>query len=302
MIKNKALTFTVTVYAVTALYSLLYLKFPLAGPDKIVPGIITSLYMFIPLVCAAALSKLVYREGFRESVSLKFKWSPWYFLALLMPVANAFLSFGAALLMPGVSLAPDMSGMLSKFMTMLTPEQYDMAVKQSLEMKEMFKTDYYYLIVGAFSAIVAGATINAVFGFGEEAGWRGFLFNSLKGLGFYRASLLIGVIWGIWHLPVIIQGHNYGEHRIAGIFMMTAWTVLLTPVFNYAVLRTGSVLAAAIMHGVLNASPGIALAYIKGGNELTVGITGAAGFISLLVINTAIYIYERYIAREKVIF
>lgn len=144
--------------------------------------------------------------------------------------------------------------------------------------------------------------MNAIFGFGEEAGWRGFLLNSLKDKGFFKSSLIIGAIWGIWHIPVILQGHNYGKYRVIGVFMMTAWTILLSPMFTYVVKKTGSVLSAAVMHGVLNAAPGIALAYIKGGDELTIGVTGAAGFISLIVINAGLVIYDRFFAKEKVIF
>lgn len=302
MLKNKALTYTVFVYAVSAVYSLLYLVFP-AG-DKTSPAgfVVTVFYMFIPLICSAILSKLVYKESFRESISLKFKWNEWYVFAAVIPIVLAFLAFGFALILPGISLAPDMSGMLGKFKEMLTPEQFDQAIKQSENMKTMFKTDYYYLIVGTINAIVLGATVNTVFAFGEEAGWRGFLLNALKDKGFFKASLIIGLIWGVWHLPVIIQGHNYGKYHLIGIFMMTAWTVLLSPLFTYVVYKTGSVLSAAVMHGVLNASPGIALAYIKGGDELTVGITGAAGFLGIIVINAGIFIYEKYFAKEKVIF
>lgn len=302
MMKNKALTYTAVVYVVSALYSLLYLIVPLSDKTNPLGYIITPIYMFIPLICSAILAIFVYKEPFMDSIGLKFKWSKWYILAVVLPILLSFMAFGFALLIPGVTLAPDMAGMLEKFRAMMSPEQFEMAVKQADDMRAMFKTDYYYLALGTVNAVVFGCTINALFGFGEEAGWRGFLFNALKDKGFFRASLIIGAIWGIWHLPVIIQGHNYGKYHIIGIFMMTAWTILLTPMFNYVVVKSGSVLAAAIMHGVLNASPGIALAYIKGGDELTIGMTGAAGFAGLIVINAGIIIYDRYFAKEKVIF
>jgi membrane protease YdiL (CAAX protease family) len=302
MIKNKALTYTVFVYAVSAVYSILYLFFPIGDKTSYAGFAVTTGYMFIPLFCTVILTKLVYKESFRESISFKLKWSEWYIFAAAAPVLLAFLAFGFALILPGISLAPDMAGMLGKFKEMLSPEQFDQAIKQSDNMKAIFKTDYYYLIVGTINAIVLGATVNMVFGFGEEAGWRGFLLNALRDKGFFKSSLIIGVIWGVWHLPVIIQGHNYGKHHIIGIFMMTAWTILLAPMFNYVVYKTGSVLSAAVMHGILNASPGIALAYIKGGDELTIGITGAAGFLGLVVINAGIFVYEKYYAKEKTIF
>ena len=52
--------------------------------------------------------------------------------------------------------------------------------------------------------MLAGITINAVVAFGEELMWRGFLLKELKGKGIWRASLIIGSIWGIWHAPLII--------------------------------------------------------------------------------------------------
>lgn len=157
MLKNKALTYTLAVYAVSAVYSILFLLFPIGDKTSYAGFAITSIYMFIPIICSAVLSKLVYKEPFRESIGLKFAWNNWYIFAIVAPLALAFLSFGFALLLPGVSLAPDMSGMLGKFREMLTPEQFDQAIKQSDNMKAMFKTDYYYLIVGALNAVVSDA-------------------------------------------------------------------------------------------------------------------------------------------------
>ncbi|NIM48808.1 MAG: CPBP family intramembrane metalloprotease, partial [Gemmatimonadales bacterium] len=48
--------------------------------------------------------------------------------------------------------------------------------------------------------------------FGEEYGWRGFLQDELVKLGTLRGVLLIGVVWGLWHFPVILRGvHTYPE-------------------------------------------------------------------------------------------
>ena len=300
MKKNKSLTFIITVYIVSAFYSLIYLKIPYS--TLIFKSmVVISFYMFIPFLCSIFLSKFVYKESLMENINLKFKWSNWYFLAILIPVVLAYLSFLIALILPDVKLDPEMSGIMNKFAKIMEPQQFEKAKQQSEQMKQMFKTDYYYLIIGFINAVIYGATINAVFGFGEEAGWRGFLLNSLKDKGFYKASLIIGIVWGIWHLPVVIQGHNYGKYRIIGVVMMTLWTVLLSPLFTYVVYKTGSIISASVFHGVLNATPGIALAYLKGGNELTVGITGLAGMISLLILNIIVFIYDKYFDSQKVI-
>ncbi|HPD19511.1 MAG TPA: CPBP family intramembrane metalloprotease, partial [Candidatus Goldiibacteriota bacterium] len=243
----------------------------------------------------------VYKESISVNIRLKFKWNWWYLAAVLIPVILGYLSFLIALLLPGVQLDPEMSSIMDKFSGMMQPEQMEKARQQMKQMSNDFKTEYFYLITGLINAIIFGATINAVFGFGEEAGWRGFLLNSLKDKGFYKASIITGIVWGIWHLPVVIQGHNYGQYRIAGIFMMTLWTVLLSPLFTYVVYKTDSVIAAAVFHGVLNAVPDIAIAYIKGGNELTTGITGLSGMISLLILNVIIFVYDRFFAKKKII-
>ena len=68
----------------------------------------------------------------------------------------------------------------------------------------------------AFSITLA-PLLNTVFALGEELGWRGFLLPSLLPLGQWRAILMSGVIWGIWHAPAILQGHNYPSQPMLGV-------------------------------------------------------------------------------------
>ncbi|MFT3771509.1 MAG: CPBP family intramembrane metalloprotease [Minicystis sp.] len=88
-------------------------------------------------------------------------------------------------------------------------------------------------------------------GFGEEYGWRGYLQGELVALGKVRGVLLVGVIWGLWHAPLIVMGYDYPGHPVAGVFVMTLYTVMLAFVLGYAVLKTGSVWLAAYLH-ILN--------------------------------------------------
>ena len=59
-------------------------------------------------------------------------------------------------------------------------------------------------------AVLAAPLINSFFTFGEEFGWRAYLQPKLMPLGFRKAMLLMGLIWGVWHWPLIAMGHNYG--------------------------------------------------------------------------------------------
>ncbi|MDR2813650.1 MAG: CPBP family intramembrane metalloprotease, partial [Prevotellaceae bacterium] len=148
----------------------------------------------------------------------------------------------------------------------------------------------------------AGCTINAFFALGEELGWRGYLLTALSGKKFWTASLIIGAIWGIWHFPLILLGHNYPQHPVIGVFMMVIWCVLLTPTFTYIALKSKSTVAAAIYHGTLNAIAGISALYVVGGNDLTNGTTGLAGFIALAIITFGFLLYDRYVTKEKIFF
>lgn len=115
--------------------------------------------------------------------------------------------------------------------------------------------------------LIAGITINALFAFGEEYGWRGVLADKLRPLGVLRSNLVIGVLWGLWHAPIIIlMGHNYGSQWALGVPMMVAWTVPLSFLLSWVKQRTGSVLAPAMLHGAYNGTIGIFALLIIGGN------------------------------------
>ena len=81
--------------------------------------------------------------------------------------------------------------------------------------------------------------------------------------------------------------------------MMTVWCILLSPLFNYITIKSKSVIAAAIMHGTLNAIAGMAIILVTGGNDLTIGFTGFSGFLVLIITLFGLYIYDKRIAKES---
>lgn len=164
----------------------------------------------------------------------------------------------------------------------------------------MAKLPVHPIWIALMQGLIAGITINAVAGFGEELGWRGFLQREFGYMGFWISSALIGLIWGIWHAPLILQGHNYPEHPVTGAFMMTVWCMLLAPIFSYIRIKSKSVIAAAIIHGSLNATYGLSIMLIKGGNDLIIGITGGAGFIVLSIVNLCIFLFDPSIRERSI--
>ncbi len=252
------------------------------------PGvlIVALVYMFVPAWSVFVVQK-VYKENFSDlGISFKLNW--WFLVAWVLPVIFALLSFGISLLFPGVEFSPGMEGMFERFADRLTFQQVEQMKQQIASLK------IHPIWLGIFQGLIAGFTVNAVAGFGEELGWRGFLVKEFGMVGdhgrFWRISLWIGLIWGIWHAPAILQGHNYPNHALLGVFMMTIWCILLTPIFCYIRLKSKSVVAASIMHGTLNGTYGVGIIMLKGGHELLIGPLGVAGFVALGILNLILYI------------
>jgi membrane protease YdiL (CAAX protease family) len=133
---------------------------------------------------------------------------------------------------------------------------------------------------GVFVAMIAGFTVNGLFGFTEEYGWRGFLMDELRPLGQVKANLLTGVMWGFWHAPLILMGFNFAPYNLVGPLFM----ILLCIPFSFWLWNAreyaGSVLAAAVLHGAFNGMAGILVLLAVGRNPLVgvpVGIVGALG-------------------------
>ena len=84
----------------------------------------------------------------------------------------------------------------------------------------------------------------------EEPGWRGYALPQLQmGRSALVASLILGVLWAFWHLPLMIVG----EVPWSDILFIIAWTVVFTWLFNNT---RGSVLLAMLMHAMNNTISG----------------------------------------------
>ena len=108
------------------------------------------------------------------------------------------------------------------------------------------------LVVLLFSGLFSAFSINLPFMLGEELGWRGYLYQALSGWSAGRRVLFTGVVWGLWHAPLIAMGHNYPGHPVLGIGLMVVFCVLLAFLFDWARTRANSVWAPAVLHGVIN--------------------------------------------------
>ena len=256
---------------------------------------IATIYMFVPAVVTIIVQKFIYHEPLKKPLGISLKFNKWFLVAWLFPAFFAFLTLGISFLFPGIEFSPEMAAIVEQNRTQITPEQLEQARNQIASLP-------VHPIWTALSAgLIAGPTINAVFAFGEELGWRGLLLKELGFMGFWKSSVIIGFTWGIWHAPLILHGLNYPQHPIAGVFMMIAVSCLLSIILNYLTIRGRSVTVAAIAHGTINALPFLAISVVKGGNDLTIGLTGLAGLLAMVVIIAIILVYERIFAKKPIL-
>jgi CAAX protease family protein len=102
-------------------------------------------------------------------------------------------------------------------------------------------------------AIVA-LTFGSVLTFGEEYGWRGYLLPKLLPLGEVKAAVIVGLIWGPWHAPMLAAGLNYSSVNplaAIGIFIITA-TALSLLLSRAYLAAGGALLVPVIMHASFN--------------------------------------------------
>lgn len=252
------------------------------GSNVILKSLLSLVAMLLPMI-AVIITQAVNKEQIFHGLDISFKINRWWVIGwLLMPVL-AVAVLGMTLLMPGAVWSPDSEVVKAALASM--PEGVGLGA---------------FIVITLISGLFAGLTVNAVFAFGEEIGWRGYLLKIFKGKTFLSTALWTGIIWGLWHAPIILNGHNYPQHPVAGVFMMVGMCVFLTPIFMYFRLKSGSVIVPAIMHGTFNGVVGLSMILVTPANDLLYGGPGLAGLITLLLLDICLYLYDRFISKENI--
>jgi membrane protease YdiL (CAAX protease family) len=108
------------------------------------------------------------------------------------------------------------------------------------------------LPIMALNTIVIGPFLGLIIAFGEEYGWRGYLQTELIKLGRVKGVFLLGVIWGVWHWPIIWMGYNFPGEPILGSLAMVALGIIFAFFFAYSVFKSQGVWTAAYLHALNN--------------------------------------------------
>jgi len=240
---------------------------------------LSILYMLTPFL-ATVITSILMGIPFIE-LGISFNFNRWFLLALFLPFFIVFATLFISLFFPGVKYTSEMKGLLAY------------GIKEEIIAKkyeEYSRFGFSPLIFISFLSLIVGPTINTIFAFGEEIGWRGLLYRELKNLGFWKYSFFSGIIWGIWHFPLIFHGHNYPKHPFLGSFMMIIFTALLSPLINFIRIKSKSVIACSIFHGMINALASISIAFVIG-NNLIIGMQGLSGIIIIFLLDIFLYTF-----------
>ena len=106
----------------------------------------------------------------------------------------------------------------------------------------------------AFPLLPLALVQNVFFALGEEIGWRGFLVPALYRVrGFAWAGVASGLIWGIWHVPLIIfGGYSAGTPAWYAVTCFMISVTAMSVAVAWLRLRSGSLWTAALYHGAHN--------------------------------------------------
>ncbi|MDR2956760.1 MAG: CPBP family intramembrane metalloprotease [Coriobacteriales bacterium] len=243
--------------------------------------------MFMPAI-GVVLTRLITKEGFKNAMikPVAFKRTfKYYLLGWFGP--TLLICLGAIVYF--VIFPSDFDLMMTN-MVEVAQQQYQLSGVNPPNDDAVRATLWLQLAIGA----LAGPLLNFITCFGEEWGWRGYLLPKVnEHLSFIPTTLLVGVIWGLWHAPLTIIGHNYGlvyaGYPYLGIFAMCCFCIVVGTFLSYITLKAKSCLPAVFGHAALNSFASAALMFsASGGNPfigpLPVGLIGGSGLIATAVL------------------
>ncbi len=273
MVKKRLMWFVVLTFVITWL---IFGQIPRQG---LTYGTGVTIYivmagMFVPALCNL-LTRLITREGF-DNMLLRPNFKGHgkdYLLVFFGPTALLLLSALLYFLIMPNSFDP-------QFTLLQEPAaRTGMLSAQTL------------LLITILQVVIIGPVINIIPTLGEELGWRAYLLPKLRLLLSDRAALVVtGLIWGLWHAPVIAMGHNYGTSYAGypwlGILMMVVFCVWLGIIEGYMTIKLNSVIPAGMIHSTVNAGAGLAILMAREGANPLLGpaITGLIGGMPFILV------------------
>lgn len=251
-------------FAIVVVLSVVFEGIVISRPD--IDGPFIAGLMWVPAV-ASVVARLVLREGFSD-VSFRFGgrrgWGA-VGLSLVFPVVIGFVAYGIAWT-TGLARFEGPTGGASPMVE---------------------------LVIGIALAITLWTALSSILAAGEEIGWRGYMLTRLIDAGVPRPVLASGVIWGLWHVPVVLAGgYAAGPSPVLSALVIMVSITSFGYVIARSRLETGSIWPAIVLHAAWNS-------VIQGpfdGATTGAGATlwvGESGILTALVLTFSAFVLSR---------
>lgn len=228
----KPLRAVITCVALTYLLSWAWLAFLMSrGGYVSLDGIGPFVFMWVPGLCSL-LCRLLFREGFRD---IGWGWHNWK--ATLAAVWGPLIvGVSVYIILWSTGLAPLHHG------------TWGFSFGGSASHHVGHGLLYIFVVVLAMMTPIVSP-----FSLGEELGWRGYLLDRLVKAGIRRPVFVLGLVWAVWHLPVLLTGQYIKSSHLAITAVLFVLMILgSNSVICRLRLLSGSIWVPVLMHSVHN--------------------------------------------------
>ncbi len=231
---------------------------------------------FMPAFMVLIVKKVIYNEPLKGAYLLQFRFNRFIFLGILSPVLLILY-----IVILNILFTPASLGVVEPI--------YGMMLDLGVLPDQMILAVVLFTLV---NGIAGGVTINAVLAFGGEYGWRGFLQDEWSYMGPWRSSALIGVVWGLWSAPLVLQGVHFPEHPVIGIFLLITSSSFLAVIISYFTRKSGTIITAALFIGVFNAVSLLTVYMTEGYIDIWHGPFGVTALFVYASVSGLLYWYD----------
>jgi hypothetical protein len=222
----------------------------------------STVAMWMPALAVFILGKITNQPSGIKSklvVNLKRNWR-FYLLAIWLPAVISFLGAGLYFLV-----------FPSNFSLGLESIQ---AILQEKGVSQSTIPLSSLALIQILASLTYAPFLNSFFALGEEIGWRGYLYPALRErFSIVQTHVLLGLIWSLWHLPINLQGYNYGlsyfAYPVLGVVAMFLFCFSLGILLSWLLAKTGSIWASTLFHGAINATAGLGLLFQLPGEKVS---------------------------------
>lgn len=264
----------------------------------------------MPPAFGALVVKAIAKDRIIEDLGLSFRLNRWFVIAWVLPVVWVGTALLIAWFWPGAELELGTDAYWDYFRGKV-PEGQREAFESSVAAAE--QTGTHPALRQLLQGMVGGLMPASIVALGQELGWRGLLSNELRAIGAIaqreartaqlprrmaqlprrmaqlQRGMVVGVIWGLWYVPIALQGFGAGKaNALGGTITLVAFCVAISPAYQIVRDRSGSVLPCAIMAGTMMALSSLPAPLVRADGDLLASPFGPLAVLAAAAVSGAL--------------